>query len=79
MKGLLEYFLKFAIGATVLGVTCSAYEHWHRKVYHEGYEFGKRMTNDYALNHAITGKPWTIKLDDDSEFTVTVKVEEVKD
>ena len=68
MKELLGQVLMMTIGSAAIGVACETYEHQWR----DGFETGKRLAHDYALAHAISGKPWKIKLFDGSEYIVTV-------
>ena len=94
MKNLLNYVLMLAIGGAAFGVAYSTHERmiehmredfkrrneecWNH-AWNEALKLGKRSAYDDVLSHARTGVPCKINLFENSDYTVTVKVEEVKD
>ena len=92
MKNLLNYVLMLAIGGAAFGVAYSTHERMiehmredfqHRReedwneAWDEGTKLGKRLAYEDVIAHARIGIPCKIKLFENSDYTVTVKVEEV--
>lgn len=93
MKDLLKHVLMLAIGGAAFGVAYSTHErmieHMNEdfqrcinetrdEAWNEGLKLGRQLAYDDVLSHARTGELCKIKLFEHSDYTVTVKVEEVK-
>ena len=93
MKNLLNYVLMLAIGGAAFGVAYSTHERMiehmredfqHRsdesrdEAWNEALKLGKHLAYEDVIAHARIGTPCKIKLFENSDYTVTINVEEVE-
>ena len=93
MKNLLNYVLMLTIGGAAFGVAYSTHERmieymrenlrrrreedWY-EARDEGTKLGKRLAYEDVIAHARIDTPCKIKLFENSDYTITIKAEEVE-
>ena len=93
MKNLLNYALMLAIGGAAFGVAYSTHERMiehmredfrrrsdesRDEAWNAALKLGKRLAYEDVIAHARIGTPCKIKLFENSDYTVTINVEEVE-